>query len=70
MPGITWWSPARDDALRQLAAGRLTAAEIARDLFRRFGRHVTAEAVRHRAARLDPPARLLARGGRPPQIKQ
>jgi hypothetical protein len=67
MAGITWWTEDRWEVLKSLAAEGLTAREIARRLSRRHRRHLTPEAVRLAAARLD--ISLLARGGHPPKKK-
>ena len=65
MAGILWWTPARQDAARLLAAQGLSAAEIARRLTKRYRRKITAYAVRSFARRASPPIVLQARGGRP-----
>jgi hypothetical protein len=63
MSGITWWTPERVEALRQLAARPdLRCPQIAAILSRRYRRRLTNRAVECIAGRNDIP---LARGRKP-----
>jgi len=65
MAGIIWWTRERENAARALAEQGATARNIARQLSDRFGREITACAVRCHARRASPPIVLLAKGARP-----
>jgi hypothetical protein len=60
--GITWWTPERVEALRQLAQPGVRCPQIAAALSRRFRRRITPRSIEHMAGRNNIP---LARGRKP-----